>query len=130
MSKRQYGHELSAAVEGANLKVRKLSFAAARAPTLRLGRTRITTIRKTLDEAAARVDALRPPDDAKAANERIAAGLRELAAKAETLSASADSHTLRPLSGFDDQLSQSAGAAKVRNGLRDLTAHGYSIGPS
>ncbi|HXH33046.1 MAG TPA: hypothetical protein VNJ54_01390 [Plantibacter sp.] len=129
MERADYQREVVAVVS-ANAKIRKLIFAASRAPTLQLAQVRVETIRMTLTESANRLDALAPPEDAADANELLVAGLRELEESTAALAAAAEAETLRPLAAFADVLTASPGSRKVEAGIQKLEESGYSFRPT
>ena len=80
-----------------------------------------------LDEAAADLDELEPPDDAAEAHEKVSAGASETADSFRDVAAQAQSGSSQDMLASLAQLTGSGGAVKLEEGLKELERKGYDV---
>jgi hypothetical protein len=127
LSKDDYEQRVGGIVRHSTSQLIKLGLAVARAPNPERAKGRAAVLAGALTARADELEALSPPADAEAANEQLAAALRELAEYAQTNAAKASSTRLRPLQGFENDLIASPGAERMREAIRRLQAEGYEL---
>jgi len=89
---------------------------------------RVDAVQRALRRAASRLDALRPPKDAAAANRQAVEGMREFAQSLDAVRAAAASGTAEQLREAKAESSRSPGATKMNRALGELRDAGYRIG--
>ena len=120
-----YAHELRTIV-------RPLAATLLRPELANAGRAAITrrvdAVQRALRRAASRLDALRPPKDAAAANRQAVEGMREFAQSLDAVRAAAAGGTAEQLREAKAESSRSPGATKMNRALGELRDAGYRIG--
>jgi len=126
MTHEEYEQQLRAAIVEAQSAVLKNGGAISRAPVPIPDDPRVELLVQRIDGAAAKVEALEPPEDAGRWNREIASALRAIADSASSLAAKPQAG-FRPLSGYQDALLASPGEQRLRAAVRELADLGYTL---
>jgi hypothetical protein len=80
-----------------------------------------------LDDAAAELEDLEPPDDAANAHKKLTEGAHETADAFRQVAAKAESGNAQDVLSSISELTSSGGAAKLEAGLKELESKGYDV---